>query len=127
MVVRVGKGEPYVIAIPLEEKPPVKAVIDASAAPARVNKGKRGPVEWQGTGLDTISKITFTPPAPAGTATGTSPIAVAQEFVTYSDGTRLTVYLSDGVTLQEGKVALDCTTASGAALKAPLFVVGASA
>ncbi|MCU1294726.1 MAG: hypothetical protein JWP08_3576, partial [Bryobacterales bacterium] len=79
MVVRVGKGEPYVIPMPQEEKPPIKAAIDTSAAPARVNKGKRGRVEWQGTGLDTIRTITFT----AAAASGTTPIPVAQEFAAY--------------------------------------------
>jgi hypothetical protein len=123
MVVRVGKGEPYVIPMPQEEKPPTKALIDANAAPARVNKGKRGPVEWRGTGLDTIRTITFT----AGAAPGTTPAPVAQEFAAYSNGTRLVVYLSDGVTAKEDKVALDCTTSSGAALTIPLFVVDAGA
>ena len=145
MVVRVGKGEPYVIPIPQEEKPPVKAVIDASAAPAKVNKGKRGPVEWQGTGLDTIRTITFTPPAapvavpidsstPAPAA-APSPIAqapiaqapIAQEFAVYSEGTRLVVYLSDTVTAQQGKFALDCATASGGTFKIPFFVLDGNA
>lgn len=123
MVVRVGKGEPYVIPMPQEEKPPVKAAIDTSVAPARVNKGKRGLLEWQGTGLDTIRTITFT----ASAASGTTATPVAQEFAAYSGGTRLVVHLSDGVTAQEGKVALDCTTASGAALKIPLYVLEAGA
>jgi hypothetical protein len=140
LVVRVGKGEPYVIPIPQEEKPPVKALIDTTAAPARVNKGKRGPVEWQGTGLDTIRTITFTPapapsavttddsaPAPAAPAPAAVPSPITQEFAAYSDGTRLTVYLSDAVTTQAGKFALDCTTASGATFKIPLFVLDPSA
>jgi hypothetical protein len=131
MVVGVGKGEPYVIPIPQEEKPPVKALIDTSAAPAKVNKGKRGPVEWQGTGLDTIRTITFTPAAapPAAITDGstpapaTTPSAIPQDFAVYSDGTRLIVYLSDTVTAQAGKFALDCTTASGSTFKIPLFVL----
>ena len=123
MVVRVGKGEPYVIPMPQEEKPPIKSAIDTSASPARVNKGKRGPVEWQGTGLDTIKTVMFTP----GATSGPTPKPVAQEFAAYSGGTRLIVYLSGEVTAQEGKVALDGTTASGATLKIPLFVVEAGA
>jgi hypothetical protein len=122
LVVRAGKGEPYVIPIPQEEKPPAKAAIDTSAAPTKVTKGKRGPVEWQGNALDTIRTITFTPPA-AGTTT--APPAVPQEFAAYAGGTHLIVYLSDAVTIELGKVTLDCTTASGVTLKLALFVVEA--
>lgn len=123
MVVRVGKGEPYVIPMPQEEKPPLRATIDANFAPARANKGKREALEWQGTGLDTIRAVTFTPSAASGS--GAKP--VVQEFAAYSSGTRLLVYLSDEVTAQAGKVALDCTTGSGSAFKIPLFVVEAGA
>jgi hypothetical protein len=128
LVVRTGKGEPYVIPIPQEEKPPAKAAIDTSATPAKVMKGKRGPVEWQGNALDTIRTVTFTPSSAAGAGPETTitPSPVPQEFAAYSGGTHLIVYLSDAVTTEEGKVALDCTTASGVTLKLPLFVVATS-
>jgi hypothetical protein len=124
IVVRAGKGEPYVIPIPQEEKPPPRAAIDTSTAPAKIDKGKHGPVEWQGTALHTIRAITFTPPAKTA-ETKDTPSSVPQDFVTYSEGTRLVVYLSDVVTAQVGRIVLDCTTASGAGLKIPLFVLEA--
>jgi hypothetical protein len=127
MVVRVGKGEPYVIPIPQEERPPVRAAIDTNGAPAKVNKGKPGAVEWQGTGLDTIKTITFTPAVAADPTAGATPTPVVQEFQAYSGGTRLLVFLSNEVAAQEGRIVLDCTTASGAPLKIPLFVLGAGA
>jgi hypothetical protein len=123
MVVRVGKGEPYVIPIPPEDRPPVKAAIDANAAPALLNKGEPGAVEWQGTGLETIKTITFTPAMTADPTPGASPPPVAQDFQAYSGGTRLLVFLSNEVAAQEGKITLDCTTESGAPLKIPLFVL----
>jgi hypothetical protein len=90
-----------------------------------VKKGKGGLVEWQEVALDTIKTIAFTPTSIGTTVAGsTAASPVPQEFATYSDGTRLAVYLSEVVTAQEGKVALDCTTTSGTALKAPLFVLG---
>ena len=128
LVIRAGKGEPYVIPIPQEEKPPAKAAIDTSAAPIKVTKGKRGPVEWQGNALDTIRTISFTPPVASGAtaSTASAPSPVPQEYTAYADGTHLIVYLSDAVTTEVGKVALDCTTASGVTLKLPLFVVETS-
>jgi len=126
LVVRTGKGEPYVIPIPQEEKPPLKMTLDSNAAPSKITKGKHGPIEWQGNALDMIRIITFTPPAIMGAAAGTTATSVPQEFMTYSGGTRLVVYVSDAVTANEGKVTLDCATASGTTLKLPLFVVETS-
>jgi hypothetical protein len=126
MVVRVGKGEPYVIPIPQEERPQVRAAVDTNAPPAKVSKGKPGSVEWQGSGFDTIKTITFTPATAtaADPTAGATPTPVVQEFQAYSGGTRLLVFLSKEVVEQEGKAVLDCTTASGAPFKIPLFVLG---
>jgi hypothetical protein len=67
--------------------------------PANVKKGKRGLVEWQEVALDTIKTITFTPTSIGTTVAGsTAASPVPQEFATYSDGTRLAVYLSEVVT-----------------------------
>ena len=53
--------------------------------------------------------------------------AVHGQLNATKDGTRLIVYLSDTVTAQPGKFALDCTTASGGTLKIPLFVLDPNA
>ena len=121
MVVRVGKGEPAVIAIPQEEKKPAKPALDPTVSPPCIKKGTRGPIEFQGTSLDDIKAIMYT-------SAGTSPAVgnpVPQEFDAYSGGKRLTVYVTNEVTALEGKVVLDCSSASGDALKLTIFVVAA--
>jgi hypothetical protein len=120
MVVRVGKAEPYLVPIPPAEKTPLKATIDPAAKPPQVAKTKRGPVEWSGWALDTITDINLIQPSTSG-----ANVTVPQQFSTYADGTRLLVYLSEGATGTEGKVTLDCATASGDRLSLPLFVIGA--
>ncbi|HEX4605600.1 MAG TPA: hypothetical protein VH724_16480 [Candidatus Angelobacter sp.] len=51
--------------------------------------------------------------------------AAAATVYTYNNGTRLSVYLSAGATDIEGKLTLDCLTATGDKLGLALFVTGA--
>jgi hypothetical protein len=120
MVVRIGKAEPYLVPIPPLEKTPLKATVDPAAKPPQVAKTKRGPVEWSGWALDTITDVNLIQPSTSG-----ANVTVPQQFSTYGDGTRLLVYLSAGATDTEGKVTLECATASGDKLSLPLFVTGA--
>ncbi len=118
MVVRMGSAEPYLLPIPPEDKPLPKATIDPTAKPPQVAKGKRGPVEWTGSALDTIAEVTFTPTI-LGVSTTTP---VPQQFTTYAGGKRLLVYLSKEATDSEGKVTLECTTSASDKLNLPVFV-----
>jgi hypothetical protein len=111
MVVRIGSGESYLLAIPPEDKSLVRPMLDTSAKPPQIAKGTRGPVEWTGYGFETITEVT------SG--------GVSQPFSTYAEGSRLAVYLTDGVTSGEGKVTLECTTAAGDKLNLALFVTRA--
>lgn len=120
MVVRVGKAEPYLVPIPPMEKTAIKAAVDPAAKPPELARTKRGPVEWSGWALDTITEISLIQPSAAG-----ANVTVAQQFSTYDEGTRLLVFLSTGSTDSEGKITLECTTASGDKLSLPLFVTGA--
>ena len=120
MVVRIGSGEPYLLAIPPEDKPPLRAKIDSSTKPPVVEKGSRGPLEWTGSALDTITDIAIiSPPAQGG---GTAAGPVPQQFTTYAGGTRLLVFLAPGTTDVEGRVTLECTTSSEDKLTLQLFV-----
>jgi hypothetical protein len=120
MVVRIGKAEPYLVPIPPVEKTPLKATIDPAAKPPQVAKTTRGPVEWSGWALDAITDVNLIQPSTPG-----ANVTVPQQFSTYGDGTRLLVYLSAGATDTEGKVTLECATASGDKLSLPLFVTRA--
>jgi len=121
MVLRIGKAEPYLLPIPAEDKPNRKASVDTNTAPAKVAKGKHGPLEWAGTALDTVIGVTLTQSAPQS-ASQVNPSAIAQQFTSYANGTRLIVYLSPGTTDVEGKITLECTTSFGDKLNLPLFV-----
>jgi len=123
MVVRIGSAEPYLLEIPPEDKPGPKASIDTAAKPPQVKKGERGPVEWTGSALDTITDVTITPTASPNPAPPPAP--VPQQFTTYANGTRLLVYLSLGLTANEGRITLECTTSSNDKLAPVLFVIGA--
>jgi hypothetical protein len=59
MVVRLGT-EPYLLPIPTEDRPAPKPVLDADAKTAQVVKGKHGPVECQGSGLDAVTEVNIT-------------------------------------------------------------------
>lgn len=118
MVVRVGSGEPYLLPIPPEDSPPEKVAIDPAAKPPVVKKQERGPVEWTGVGLDTITDVFLTPPV-AGPQVA---VPIAQQFTTYADGTKLLVYLSAGATSTEGRLTLECLTATQGRLTLQFFV-----
>jgi hypothetical protein len=111
MVVRIGSGESYLLPIPPEDRPAVKPMLDVSTKPPQVAQGIRGPIEWIGHGLDAITDVTFG--------------GVSQPFSTYGEGSRLAVYLNDGVSNSEGKASLECTTAAGDKLSLTLFVTKA--
>ncbi len=109
MVVGVGSGERHVLRIPPEEKPLIKPNFDLSSKPPQIAKGTRGPVEWSGSGLSTISGVSFK--------------GNAQDFTTYADGTHLIVYLNPSDTGTEGKAILECKSAAGDKFSLPIFVV----
>jgi hypothetical protein len=119
MVVRIGKAEPYLPPIPLEDRAPPKAIVNPDDIP--VGMGKRGPVEWKGTALDSITDVVVLQPS---TPDASPAKQVQQQFVAYANGTRLLVYLSPGITDTQGKVTVECTTSSGDKLNLPLFVSG---
>jgi hypothetical protein len=120
LVVRIGRLEPYLLPIPLEDKPAPKPSVDLTGKPAQIQKNAHGPIEWTGVALDSITDVTI---AKSSIQNG-SPVVtqVAQQFSTYANGTKLIVYLSAGVTDSAGKITLECTTASGEKLNIPLFV-----
>jgi hypothetical protein len=119
MVVRIGSGEPFLLPIPPADKVPPKPSIDRTAKTPEITKAKHGPIEWTGTALDTITDVNWLQPSTSG-----QPVPIAQQFTTYAGGTRLLVYLSPGSTDAEGKIALECITASAEKLILTAFVVG---
>jgi len=121
MVLRLGTTEPYLVPIPLEDKLPLKPQIDPSVKPPQIVKGKHGPVEWVGSGLDAITEVTIAQPS---TTAGAPPASVPQPFSVYASGTRLLVHLATGIDAP-GKVTLECTTAADDKLTLTLFVVEA--
>ena len=120
MVVRSGSAEPYLLPIPPEDKPSPKATIDPSAKPPQIVRGSHGPVEWVGSALDTITDVTIAMASIQGVAQTTTQIP--QQFTTYAGGMRLLVHLAPGTTDSEGKIMLECATASGDKVNRTVFV-----
>ena len=120
MVVRIGRPEPYLLPIPLEDKPAQKPSVDLTSKPAQIPKNGHGPIEWAGVALDSITDVTIA----KNSIQNGSPVVtqVTQQFSTYANGTKLIIYLSAGVTDSAGKITLECTTVPGEKLNIPLFV-----
>jgi hypothetical protein len=110
MIVHTGStGDSYVVALPSKERVSARPTLDPAAKPPTVQKNSRGPVEFAGSALDTITDVTL-----AG---------VSQQFKTYGNGSGLMVYLNAGCTSSEGKLSLEATTSSGDKLELTMFVV----
>ena len=93
--------------LPIPPAPPEPKPAFDGKAPPRVEKGKTSPVEWSGTALQELSKVTLG--------------AVNLEFCVYDGGTRMVAIVpapSGG-----GKIELECETKSGEKLKAVLLVI----
>jgi len=119
MVIRIGTAEPYLIAVPREDKAPPKPTVDANAKPPQIARGGRGPLEWVGTALDAITDVAIVGSTPAAAASITR---ISQQFAAYAGGTRLLVYLSPGATASEGQITLECSTAFDDRLTLQAFV-----
>ena len=123
LVLRIDGAEPYVIAIPEEETPKPKPVIDLNAKPREIVKGTIGPAEWSGTDLGLITAVSLltTPAAPAPqTRTPAS-------FTVYENGKKIAVYFSEASTTVIGKAEVEFQVGQAPAetLRAPLLIMNA--
>jgi hypothetical protein len=100
----------YLLEIPPPSESPLTTVIldDRKGSPI-VAKGKPAVVNWQGTALDTVTKVR----------------AGAEElpFESYSRGQGLRVFLRAAQTASEGKLDVELMTKTGAKLPAAVFVL----
>jgi hypothetical protein len=125
VIVRVGSAEPYLLPIPPEEQQKPKPKFDRSVRPPKVIKGRLGPVEWSGSGLDAITSATLNMAAqPSGTAAAPAvPVTVPAQIAAYQNGEKIQVYFHADSTNHLGKAEVEFQTATGESLRMPLFIV----
>jgi hypothetical protein len=125
LVVRVGTAEPYLLSIPPEEKQKPRPKFAPDIKPKELVKGRLGPIEWLGSDLDSITSATLNripqPGAPA--QVGVAPVVAPAQFATYQNGEGIQVYFRAGSTNEIGKAEVEFQTATGQALRMPLFIV----
>jgi hypothetical protein len=124
LVVRTtGDAEPYLLPIPVEEKP--KPRIDKSIKPPEIIKSSLGPIEWSGTGLDAISSATLYKSTTLEVALppGASPQAgTPADCVTYNNGEKIVVSFCKGSTEFLGKAEVEFQTPAGDSIRVPFFI-----
>jgi len=126
LVVRIGNSEPYLLPIPMDEKPKPKSKIDVSTKPPQIKKGSLGPVEWSGTALEAITAVTLYTKAPDATP-GQPPaaaqrVATVAQFAVYDSGKKIEVYFREGSTEILGKAEVEFQTDAKQTLSVPLFI-----
>ena len=110
----------YLLPIPSEEKPKPKPHLVTSSKPPQIKKGSVESVEWSGTALDAIQKVTLDVKAQKPAAD--SKTHPELEFTVYDDGQKIEVYLTEANTAVTGKAELEFLTSKNTSLVAPLFI-----
>jgi hypothetical protein len=111
VVLRYGKTDSVLLALPPEDKPVVRPSLDNSAKPAQLTKGAKGLVTWSGTALDSISKVTMD--------------ATELAFDAFENGNKLAVYFAGENTATPGKKTIVMESRIADPLKTALFIVEA--
>ena len=132
LVLRTGKGEPYLFTISSEVKTKPKTTIDTTGKPPQIKKGGIGPVEWSGTELQDIIAVTLitgtvpeskSAPPPTSTDSGRS----RADFTHYDDGKKIEVYFKAEKTKTPGKASVEFLIKGGETKLAPLFITNEEA
>ena len=126
LVVRIGTAEPYLLPIPMKDRPKVRARIDDISKPPEIVKSGLGPLEWSGSALDMIIGVTLytnSPPGTAAPAGGTlQQMSFPAQFATYDNGKRIVVVFSAGSTDNIGRADVEFQTLDGDMFRLPVFI-----
>jgi hypothetical protein len=113
--------EPYLLAIPGEERPKVKTTIKPGK-PAEIATSSAGPVEWTGTGLDAIVAVNLLVREPSTLPDPPPPQPVRADFAAYNDGQQLVVYFPEASTKLPGRADVEFQTQGGDSIKSTIFI-----
>jgi len=121
LVVRIRDAEPYLLAIPPEEKPKPKTTVNADTAPPQLKKGTAGPLQWSGTALDAITRVLL---YPAGTQSGApSPAPVDAQFAVFQGGEQIQVFFKEENINALGRAAVEFQVTPTETIRASFFIV----
>lgn len=126
IILRPGRGDPYVVPLCIEDKAPAQSRIITMGKPPQIKKGSVGALEWLGSGLENVTSATLmTRLAPLPS---TSPfVRTPVDFSTYDEGKKIEVYFTEKSTSAAGKAFVEFKFAGGETKIAPLFITNGDA